>query len=691
MPKQKKQINVKNKKNVPNVEDDDVVINLKKSEVAEFVKRPLPTEDEVEEFEEVVEEEAREEGREEEVEESLNEIYQDDDGQIVDVQKMDIKKKRGMLFLLSTFVILIGIVFGSSYYIYNYFLQAGTDPTAVDFKIEGDNEVTAGQEFFYTVSYNNKSNVNINDAKLEIKYPENFIFLDSDPGTNSEKNNIWEIGAVPAHHAGKVKIKGMIIGVEGEANSVLAKLSYSPENFASGFSREDSATTIVRDIGLNIDFDYVSTALVGEETNVVLRYKGLDNNCLSNFRFSIEPRENVQIIGAEQYFDSTATADDKKNKGAKFSEVRSGVWLVEEVPNEERTIAIKLKFTDKVDDAEKIIVKFEKEVGNPSASTTESSYYEFLIKELDFEIMKSNLSLSLFINGSQNDQGIEFGQTLNYLIVYANKGETDMKDIVLTAALESNFLDWKTLSDENDGAMIGNNIIWTKEEIPGLATLAKHQEGTIDFFINVKDSREFVSGQNYEVKSYAQFNVENIKTETSTEDNNIDNRSNTIINKINSDLSLVESVRYFNEDDIPVGTGPNPPKVNEDTTYKVYWELTNSLHDLNDLAVSVKLPQNILWDGKEITSVGSIQYNEDTGEVVWSVGRLPATVRSAKAEFSIKASPQEENKNKIMVLLPGSVAKATDSETGAAIEEATKAQTSKLEGDEIGKGDGVVE
>ena len=63
-------------------EDSEVTINLKESSVAEFTKRPLPSQEQVEQFEKVIEENTPNENftdtnddMEEEIEESLNEIY----------------------------------------------------------------------------------------------------------------------------------------------------------------------------------------------------------------------------------------------------------------------------------------------------------------------------------------------------------------------------------------------------------------------------------------------------------------------------------------------------------------------------------------------------------------------------------------------------------------------------------------
>jgi hypothetical protein len=131
--------------------------------------------------------------------------------------------------------------------------------------------------------------------------------------------------------------------------------------------------------------------------------------------------------------------------------------------------------------------------------------------------------------------------------------------------------------------------------------------------------------------------------------------------------------------------------VNEETTYKVYWDIENNLHELSDLTVSVTLPEYVEWNQKQRATVGDVEYDDSLHAVIWDVGRLPVTVFQANAEFSIRVVPSEEDRNKIMVLLPGSTVKATDSETGGEIIESTKPETTKLEDDEIGGGDGIVE
>jgi hypothetical protein len=190
----------------------------------------------------------------------------------------------------------------------------------------------------------------------------------------------------------------------------------------------------------------------------------------------------------------------------------------------------------------------------------------------------------------------------------------------------------------------------------------------------------------YEVESYAQFAIGNIETKQ-----NEDTKSNTILSKVNSDLKFNEEVRYFSEDNIAVGSGPLPPKVGQTTSFKVYWNLTNNLHELNNLRLESALPDYVTWNDKNRTTVGNIYYDESGRKVVWEIGRLPVSVYEAGAEFNISITPVESDRNKVLVLIPGTNIEATDSETNSTISKVGKAKTTKLEDDPIAVGDGRVE
>ncbi|HTW96496.1 MAG TPA: hypothetical protein VMD74_02450, partial [Candidatus Methylomirabilis sp.] len=196
-------------------------------------------------------------------------------------------------------------------------------------------------------------------------------------------------------------------------------------------------------------------------------------------------------------------------------------------------------------------------------------------------------------------------------------------------------------------------------------------------------------GKDFKITSYAQYtiggldNLGGVSTSTASSSTAFDNRSNKIECLINSDLGFKEQVRYFDENNLPVGNGPLPPTVGEQTSFKVYWDLTNNLHDLNDVVLETILPPEVTWDTHNRTSVGTISYDQATNKVTWNIGRLPITVFRADAEFNIALTPTESDRNKIVVLLAGTKISATDANTNAPLEKNSVPKTTKLEDDEI--------
>jgi len=677
-------------------DNDSQEIKIKKKEkssLAEFTERPLPTEKEVKKFEEIIysaDSEADEEpsdsfneidaDKDEEIEDGLSEIYQDDNGDVVNVKKLDIKRKHGFVYWFFSGLFLLLLLSFIGYGFYYYIYKGGSDATDIQFDIKGEDEVIAGEEFFYTIDYRNLINVGINNIRIELNYPQNFIFLDSSPLAQT-KNNTWDLGGLDAYDSGEIKIKGKIIDKAKTLSLIAGKITYMPDNFSSEFRKEASFSTEVKDIGVNLDFSYPSTVLVGNINEIEIYLNRQENNYFENFIMKIEELENVDII------EVLLSKNNPEGSKLEIAKINDNDWRISGYGDEEEEILVRYKVKEKKSDNENIIFLFKQE-------DEDEKEFVFFEENINVEIMKSDLNLTLIINGSKNDQAADFEQKLNYSIVYANKGEASMKDVVVMAVLESDFLDWPTLKDENKGREKGNTISWSKEEILEFEELGVNKEGTIDFSINTMDFREMDLGKNFQVKSYAQFSIGDVSQATEEgEETNNDNRSNVIINKINSDLTLKEEIRYFSEDNIPVGNGPLPPKVGEVTSFKVYWILTNNLHELREVQVVVSLPEYISWDNKNRTSVGNVFYNEESREVVWQIGRLPVTAYRSDAEFNISIRPTEDDKNTIMVLLPEATIKAIDNETGDNISKNTEAKTTKLEDDEIANinNDGRVE
>jgi hypothetical protein len=625
-----------------------------------------------------------EEGREKEIESSLSEIYRDREGKKIDVNRMKIRRRQGLIFWFFNLLIfcLVAIVLGLGAYYY-IILGKGTDSTAVDLSVSSPESVSAGEEFVYTIKYKNSEYIALKNTSLRADYPENFIFLDAEPRADKE-NNFWDIGRINPRSSGEIKIRGKIIDQAKTSGILLVQMVYTPENFSSEFKKENSASVLVRDTGFKASLDYSEAALVGEEESLIFNFQPAAKNYLPEFIIRLEKGDNIELGKTTVNRGAAGEKNGFSLKAEKINDDKKNAWLLSGLGDKEETFEIKYRVKEKKSDQEEIKVFFEEEVGGKS--------FVFFASSLPLEVMKSDLNLNLILNGSRDNQPADFGQKLNFSVAYANKGEAAMKEVVVMAVLKSDFLDWTTLDDKNKGQERGDTITWTKDEIPALEKVGVNESGTIDFSINVLPFKESDLGKDFKIISYAQYVIGGIEkfgeesattTATSTQISGSDNKSNTIENTINSDLSFKEQVRYFDENNLPVGNGPLPPAVGERTSFKVYWDLTNNLHDLNDVRMETVLPSGVDWDGRNRTSVGTISYDEASKKVTWQIGRLPITVFKANAEFSIGFTPREEDRNKIVVLLSGSSVTAVDLKTGSALNKVSVPKTTKLEDDDI--------
>lgn len=643
------------------------------SSLSAFVERPVPTEKEVSSFESAIKREARSQ----EIDTHLSEIYTDKKGNLVDVKKMKIRRRQLAIIRFFKKLLIFTLLIGAGYFAYIYFFDRTGDVNSLEINISAPEKAIVGEEISYSIDYHNPSKFILKDVHLEIQYPENFIVIEKSIEPDSG-NYGWNLPNLEPGASAKLNITGKLIGKPDSVNIITARLSYLPSEYSSKFKKEASASTVISGLGWRTDLVYSNTAFLNQDNELILNFSDVENNYIGDFNltFSLPEETNVSIVSdssskagslTEAAIISTATS----TKAFTVSKAGGVSWQISGLSQESghQEIPVSYKINTKILKPE-IIVRLEKKLEDGQS-------YIFWEKAFQPELVKSDLNLEISVNGSNANSAVGFGQTLDYSISYNNKGEGAFKDVIIMAVLQSDFLNFGSLKMKNKGNLNGQSITWTKNEIPALEEIKPGQEGEINFSIDLKAFNDDDLGKELNVNSYAQYSVNNQAVK------NADNKSNEVISLINSDLSLSERILYFNEDNMPVGSGPLPPRVGEKTSFKVYWVVKNNLHELSDTKVTFNLPVNINFDEKSYTNVGSLYYNANARQVIWEIGRLPVSVYRADAEFGISVIPSGSDRDKILVLSPGSEIEAVDTETNSTIIKKTSAKTTKLEDDDI--------
>jgi uncharacterized repeat protein (TIGR01451 family) len=647
--KQDKKQNKKTKKNLE-------IKNHKLSGLSAFVKRPVPSDNEVTDFEEVLDKEIKHQ----EIDSNLNEIYRDKKGGLVDVKKMNIKKRNKLIVRIFKRMLIFVILFLAASFAYIYYFTGDSDMGAVEFKIEALEEVLVGEEFSYKIIIKNPTKFTISKVRLELNYPENFIFSFSEPQADF-LNNGFNLPNIPAGSEAHVLVTGEIIAPLESVNIISGNLHYTPLNFSSQFKKESSAATVINGLGLEMDVDYSNLVFVGQNSEINLSFSSFfSDNYLSDFIIEFDPPQEVEI--------NLAVDDNAKDNDESPIKEGPNSWLVSLSDLTDRSLVFNY------------LAKKEPLSSDLSLSLKQrlpdGQSYTFLEKILSIEAVKSDLNIALFLNGSKNNQAVNFGEILNYTLNYSNKGESSFKDAVITAVLDGFMFDLASIETSVPGEIRSGQIIWNKQDIPALAEIKPGEEGEINFSVKLKDYNNDYSLKDMEISVYSQYGGD-------SEGADSENKSNVITSPLNSNLSIIEEIKYFDENNLPVGSGPLPPRVNEATSFRVYWRLKNNLHELKQTEVKLALPKNISWLNYDSVSVGDLYFDQDKREVIWSIGRLPASVYQTEASFSISLTPQESDRDKILVLSPGASSSAIDTETKQEISAKSGPKTTKLEDDDI--------
>ncbi|MDX9893060.1 MAG: hypothetical protein RB292_01430 [Patescibacteria group bacterium] len=611
------------------------------------------------------------------VQKGLMKIYSNSDGSLPDISHLEIKRRARWKIILVGTMLLLGFLAALSWL--GYILinpNQNLNDRTIDLKIKGQQNIASGDEVVYTLEYHNNEKVVLHDVQIILRYPDGFEFISANPAPTNGFNTSWDIGELAKGESGKIEITGKLIGEVGSLKNLNATVSFRPENFSSVFKETESFSSQITSSILELKVEGPEKILPEKKVSYKINYRNNSAQALKKIKIQVTyPANFVFQESAPPAFSREEDARNLHNQ-----------WIIENLEsNQEGEIEISGGY---LKNQEMIKADLKVELGFLDSETEEFSLQQEKI--FTTEVVDPGLSLNLIINGSTQDQPINFGQTLTYSIVYKNLGQSDLNNVVVSLDLDSEILDFDTLEDKNKGQRDNQRLTWSKDEISGLALLRPLDEGTIDIAIQIKNAGSIdIQNTQLTVKSQARVTLEKIG-ELAVDDLNIE--SGEIENNINTDLELAVEGRYFNDDNIAVGTGPLPPVVGQKTSFRIYWSIANSLHPVSNIKVKTILPDGVEWENKYLVQGGSISYSSADRSVVWSIDNINTnqTFDDHNVWFDISVTPTAQQVRKLIILTDQTTLTATDQTTESSVNRNGKAVTSNLEDDPIAGGKGLV-
>jgi len=606
--------------------------------------------------------------RKKEIDSELHKIYQNEDGEMPDLRKIQKAREhrlRKILVALVIFFASVAITSWAGFFIFGrQFLGEG-----VGLEIMAPDEATSGEEIDLVIKYRNRERTTLSAASISVTLPSEFQVISTKPGT--AKSGKWDLGALGAASSGEIKIHGKFLSKVGTNELLEALLIYRPANFNAEFERVAKKMIIISNFFLDGTLTGPDKILVGESATYELKVRNTSSETQSNIV--------LKLLLPASFVISEPPEELTNEKTIKLAAL---------LPNEEKVLKLAGSFSA----GETRLENLKVELG------FESPLGKFWVgRELVFssEVVASDLDLKVFLNGEENDAFLNFGDTLSIKVEYKNKGKSILRDVEISLILAGlpeegglSPVDFTRITSPIIGKRDGPSITWTKKQIKELASLDPEESGEINLNIGLVDKPFTTTSRDYQVEIVAQAKigaVSDIEKEL------------VILSKLRralllSDVALGAEGRYYTFEGVTLGSGPLPPKSGQTTNYRIFWKLSNTLHEIQDINVSAILPAGVLFTGRTNVGAGDLRYDQVARQVSWTLNRLPLSVAHLESSFEVSIIPTETDRGKIIALLNPITFTARD-KFNEGIITLTSAEpiTTSLAGDEFGKGKGVVQ
>ncbi|MEI7741967.1 MAG: hypothetical protein WCJ29_05720 [bacterium] len=601
------------------------------------------------------------------IDESLRSIYSDESGEIPDMTKLEHHRSKLWLLILAG-IVAVGLAVGAAYIGYLVFSPYIVKSDAkISVQIEAPETIPAFEDVSLDIAYKNSGTENIGTGELKINYPPEFHLVESDP-MPSTGTSIFSISNLGADKTAHIILKGFFIAESGTQAFFQTIARYSPVGMSQKY--EDIATKTVNINGskLAISMDAPNEIVAGEKTTITFRAQNNSGRRVENILFS--PKF------AASFLIGSSTPKIETDGIVKIGTLDNG---------QEAKITVVGTFSANHEDNENIggALLVQKDTTRIPQNETVSP----------IKIASSELQLRTLVNGSGEDQSVNSGGNLRLSLIYKNEGNRAMKDVTASFTLDAapdELIDWKKFdtATEKDKTFMrkGETITITPKMFKAFQEIAPGTEGTLSWVFPLKT--EAVAGaKDYSIKVTSRANIGTIgKVKVAK---TVETTPFTIIP--NTDLNLVAGARYFDEDLVPIGSGPIPPIVGEETKYMVLWNLENSVHEVKDLLVKTQLAEGVTWTGKTLSENGALNFDEGTRTVTWKLDSMPREISSVSAQFEVAITPKQSQFDSFAPLTTGATMTATDALTKAIITRTNDPDTTEVPLDKNATGKGLVE
>ncbi len=561
-------------------------------------------------------------------------------------------------------IVVIGAVFS---WIAGWWTFDVADPggTGVSLNIVANEIASAGEEITVEFVINNSENVDLTNVELSVQWPEGVRIISSSVPTINDSKSAWNLDNIATGSESRVEVLLQLFGEEKDVKQINATLIYELQNFSSDFFAEAVHDITIGDQTITVEFDDVGDIPPLTKT---------DWRIVATVNKPVGDNDFLNII---------------LPKGLEEVEVQPDVDLLEVDGSD----VIRYSLADK-SVGEKIIIKV---TGQFAAGTQGKKLFvwqfgkydgEFsVIQEGEFEqfVIGDEVEIEVLLNKEEKLESLNWGDVLDITLIVRNITSDDLENLEWSLNITPDVVDWNAVTSDFKTSLDSLGVVrFFPEDNESMQTLGAGEEMKIGLKIPIKS----LPTQTDKLQGSARLRIIG------------QNESDALsFSKTFGPISLKQSAkwytsaRYFSDEGVQVGTGPLPPKVGEQTIYRIQWNISGVDNNSKNVSVFTTLPPYVSWSNQFSVNFGTISYNATDRSVVWNIPDIDTYNFSAngelQAEWEIGFIPTSDHKGRVIPLTQITTLKLTD--TSDKVRTLVQpAVTTSLEGDIYAGNKGVV-
>lgn len=477
------------------------------------------------------------------------------------------------------------------------FKETAFSESRVTIAVEGQDTMGSAKETKYIIKYKNNNRTALENAEINFNHSENFFPNQNEKIKIENNRNIKiNIGDIGAFDGGEIEITGKFYAAENYMVYLQPTLRYKSKNFNSFFQATSQLGVRITSSPMDLVIKTPKEAIDESTIEYEISYENKGGINLDNLNLKLEYSDGIIF---QEGIPRPVGGDNlwylgNLNVGAKGS----------------------IKIKSKVDGQQ-----YDTKLLKASIYKNENNGTEIIYGKAEsvIKIVVPPLAIDLKVNG-KNSINTNLGNTLGYVISYANRGDIGLKDVIVKLKMDSPIIDYKKI-EFSEGAYDSalKNFTWKVSDDKELKRLEPGDTGQIKIDIPIKEEIEIktVEDKNYMIEAVATIDSSDVAYHSLGNSKNI---SSTVLAKLNSTI-VFENLLNYEDNDIK-NYGPNPWVVGQETTNVINWKISNLTNNVSDMRVYATVPTWVKWKGTFFPQDENISFNERTNEIVWDIGNI---------------------------------------------------------------------